>query len=149
MATNSSRVAVAVHVLAYLAWRPGQAAASEAVARSVNTNAVVVRRIVGALREAGLVTVQPGAGGGARLARDAAEITLLDVYRAVEGPESLFRMHAQPPSACCGVGSHIGGVLEGVFCNASRAAQDALAQVTVADVFREVRRRAVREPQPA
>ena len=75
----SSRVAVAVHVLAYLAWKRHEAATSERIAASVNTNPVVVRRIVGALRNAGMVTVQPGVGGGAQLARTPRDITLLEV----------------------------------------------------------------------
>ena len=75
----SSRVAVAVHVLAYMAWKRSEAVTSERIAASVNTNPVVVRRIVGALRNAGMVTVQPGVGGGATLAREPHDITLLDV----------------------------------------------------------------------
>jgi Rrf2 family protein len=91
----SSRVAVAVHVLAYMAWKRSEAVTSERIAASVNTNPVVVRRIVGALRNAGMVTVQPGVGGGATLAREPRDITLLDVYRAVEDGDELFSLHPQ------------------------------------------------------
>lgn len=138
----SSRVAVAVHVLAYLAWRGDEPSTSEKIAASVNTNPVVVRRIVGALRNAGMVSVQPGVGGGAVLARQPDEITLLDVYRAVEEGNELFSLHAQPPSRECNVGANIVEVLQGVFCRARSAMEEVLAGVTVAKVGMEVLSRA-------
>ena len=137
----SSRVAVAVHVLAYLAWRSDGPSTSERIAASVNTNPVVVRRIVGALRNAGMVSVQPGVGGGAVLARSPEEITLLDVYRAVEDGAELFSVHAQP-SRECNVGANIVAVLQGVFVRAHSAMEGVLAGVTVAEVGREVMSRA-------
>ena len=135
MSTISSRVAVAVHVLAYLAWRRDEPGTSERIASSVNTNPVVVRRIVGALRNAGLVSVQPGVGGGAQLAREPDAITLLDVYRAVEEKDELFAVHADP-CRNCDVGSQIRGVLQGVFCQAHNAMQAVLGGVTIADIGR-------------
>ena len=139
MSTISSRMAVAVHVLAYLAWRRDEPVTSERIAGSVNTNAVVVRRIMGSLRNAGLVSVQPGVGGGAQLAREPGAISLLDVYRAVEEKEELFALHAEP-CRHCDIGSNIRQVLQGVFCRAHDAMQGVLADVTIADVFSEVRR---------
>ena len=139
MSTISSRVAVAVHVLAYLAWRSEEPVTSETIASSVNTNPVVVRRIVGALRNAGLVHVQPGVGGGAQLARAPDRITMLDVYRAVEEKDDLFAMHTDPCSRC-DIGSNIRQVLQGVFCQAQQAMQGVLGHVTIADVGREVHR---------
>ena len=138
----SSRVAVAVHVLAYLAWRRNEVATSERIAASVNTNPVVVRRIVGALRNAGMVSVQPGVGGGALLAREPGDITLLDVYRAVEDGEELFSLHPQQPRRDCNVGGNIQAVLQGVFCRARMAMEEVLEGVTVADVGVEVMARA-------
>src|SRR5688572_26023484 len=138
----SSRVAVAVHVLAYMAWKRSEAVTSERIAASVNTNPVVVRRIVGALRNAGMVTVQPGVGGGAQLAREPGEITLLDVYRAVEDGDDLFSLHPQPPARDCSIGGNIQAVLQGVFCEAERAMREVLAGVTIEAVGREVMGRA-------
>lgn len=137
MATISSRMAVAVHVLAYMAWKPDEAASSERIAGSVNTNPVVVRRIVGQLRNAGLVTVQPGAGGGAFLARAPEKISLLDVYRAVER-EALFSLHPQSPCRECSVGANIQQILQGVFGRAEQAMEEELRGVTVGDVFADV-----------
>ena len=137
MSTISSRMAVAVHVLAYLAWRRDEPVTSERMAGSVNTNAVVVRRIMGALRNAGLVSVQPGVGGGAQLAREPQDISLLEVYRAVEEKEELFAMHSEPCHHC-DIGSNIRQVLQGVFCQAHQAMQGVLADVTIADVFEQI-----------
>ncbi|HEX2095115.1 MAG TPA: Rrf2 family transcriptional regulator [Longimicrobiaceae bacterium] len=134
----SSRVAVAVHVLAILTWRRSEPVSSQQIARSVNTHPVVVRRIVGALRRAGLVEVQPGAAGGARLARDPAEITLLEVYRSVESSDDLFALHAQPPCQDCGVGANIQASLVEVFGEAQAAMEAVLARVTMQDVWRSV-----------
>ncbi len=138
----SSRVAVAVHVLAYMAWKRSEAQTSERIASSVNTNPVVVRRIVGALRNAGMVSVQPGVGGGATLARDPADISLLDVYRAVEDGDELFSLPASQPSRSCNVGGHIRDVLRPIFCSAHRAMEGVLGEVTIADVGRQVMARA-------
>ena len=141
MSTISSRVAVAVHVLAYLAWRRNEPVTSERIASSVNTNPVVVRRIMGSLRNAGLVSVQPGVGGGAQLAREPDAISLLDVYRAVEEKEELFALHAEPCRQC-DIGGHINEVLRDVFAGAHQAMQGVLAGVTIADVFQRVRQAA-------
>jgi Rrf2 family protein len=141
MSTISSRVAVAVHVLTYLAWRRDEPVTSERIASSVNTNPVVVRRIVGALRNAGLVSVQPGVGGGAQLAREPELINMLDVYRAVEERDDLFAVHADPCQNC-DIGSNIRAVLQGVFCKAHQAMQGVLAEVTIADVGQAVHKAA-------
>src|SRR5262249_37160482 len=136
------RVAVAVHVLAYMAWKRSEAQTSERIASSVNTNPVVVRRIMGALRNAGMVSVQPGVGGGATLARDPAEISLLDVYRAVEEGDDLFALHPSEPSRNCSVGGLIRDVLRPIFCRAHRAVEGVLAEVSIADVGEAVLQRA-------
>lgn len=138
----SSRVAVAVHVLAYMAWKRSEAQTSERIASSVNTNPVVVRRIMGALRNAGMVSVQPGVGGGATLARDPAEISLLDVYRAVEDGDELFSLHPSEPARNCSVGGHIRDVLRPIFCRAHQAVEGVLAEVSIADVGQQVMERA-------
>jgi Rrf2 family protein len=141
----SSRVAVAVHVLAYMAWKRSEAQTSERIATSVNTNPVVVRRIIGALRNAGMVSVQPGVGGGATLAREPGDITLLDVYRAVEDGDELFSLHPSEPSRACNVGGNIRDVLRPIFCRAHQAMEGVLGGVTIADVGGEVMRRAKSE----
>lgn len=126
---------MAVHLLTLLAmFEGGEPLPSGYMAGSVNTNAVVVRRVLGALREAGLARSQEGAGGGWYLARSPREITLLDAYRAVEG-EPLFSLHNRQPNPACPVGRNIGGVLEDVFGEAESAMERRLAETTIAGML--------------
>ena len=87
---------------------------SDQVAASVNTNPVVIRRCLGDLRRAGLVSVIRGAGAGWSLARLPGEITLLEVYEAV-GPEPPFGLHHAEPNLECPVGRGIRPALSRVY----------------------------------
>ena len=101
--SRSTRFPVAVHVLTLLAIKKDEYLSSEWIAKSVGTNAVVVRRVVGLLHEAGWVTSQSGSHGGTMLAVDAGTITLRDIYCAVQD-QSVFCMHDPHPQcavACC------------------------------------------------
>lgn len=139
---KSSRLSVAVHILTLLESEGGGPLSSDYIAGSVNTNPVVVRRMLSVLGRAKLVTTQLGAGGGARLARPAEAITLRDVYDAVEERE-LFAMH-DAPNPRCPVGRHIGAALEAHLQQAARAMRNALDDVTIASMVRSVRARTLR-----
>lgn len=137
---QSSRFATAVHILTLLATEKDQSMTSEYVASSVNTNPVVIRRLLGKLAEAGLVSSCPGSAGGSRLARPARDITLQDVYAAVESGE-LFGEASQVPSARCPVGKHIGEVLQPRLRAAETAASGSLRKTSIADLMAEVKKR--------
>ncbi|MFI5274118.1 MAG: Rrf2 family transcriptional regulator, partial [Ktedonobacterales bacterium] len=130
--SSNTRFAVAVHILTLLAQsHDDQApATSEVIASSVNTNPVVIRRVLGALRRERLVTSQGGNGGGWRLADDPSAITLRDVYRAVAG-EPLLQLHHRPPIPACAVGRHFQPALAGRFAAASYAVEADLARTSV------------------
>ncbi|WLQ16200.1 Rrf2 family transcriptional regulator [Hahella aquimaris] len=134
---TSTRFAVAIHILADLALHKGKAVRSEDIACSVNTNAAVVRRLLGVLAEAGMTRSQLGVGGGALLAKPADEITLLDVYQAVEEP-NYFVLHRSKPNPKCYIGCNITSVLEEEFQRISATMDASLAQTTIADVARQV-----------
>ncbi|PEA56729.1 transcriptional regulator [Bacillus pseudomycoides] len=127
----SSRFTVAVHMLTLLAVDKTSRCTSEWIAGSVNTNPVVIRRITGMLKKAGLVDVQAGKGGTS-LARDLDEVTLLDVYKAVEVMEEghLFSFHDNP-NVQCPVGANIQNVLEIILLQAQEAMENVLANVKV------------------
>ena len=108
--STSSRFAVAVHVLTLMAWADEEPLKSEQVAESVNTNPVVIRRMLCELAESKLVVSQSGAMGGSKLARQPEQITLLDIYQAVER-RGVFSLHRHPPNRDCPVGVNIGTVL--------------------------------------
>ncbi|MGA9767965.1 MAG: Rrf2 family transcriptional regulator [Blastocatellia bacterium] len=131
---GSSRFAVAVHVLALMAYYEGEAVKSDDLACSVNTNPVVIRRILCALSKAHLVTSQTGATGGSKLARRPEGITLLEVYRAVES-EMMFSRHRQRPDRHCPVGRNIESALEHVFDKVDVGLQQVLSKISVQDVL--------------
>jgi Rrf2 family protein len=135
---SSSRFTVSIHTLTLLADGGGEALTSEYIAGSVNTNPVVIRRMLKLLRAARLVTSQGGPGGGWQLARPARGITLRDVYVATEG-DTLFPMHPHPPNPRCPVGSRIQSTLAGHFDDARQALEKSLGDTTIADLLREVR----------
>lgn len=126
--------AFAVHVLSVLALHSEEAISSEALAHSVNTNAVVIRRLLTDLSKSGLIATQRGPGGGSRLARPASEITLLQVHRAVAGEIHAFGEHPNQPAQCCPVGHGIQRVLEDVRSRASQAVENEYSKLTLADV---------------
>ena len=136
---TSTRFAVAVHVLAALAVSGDKPLRSEDLAYSANTGAVVIRGLLSRLNDAGLTRSQLGAGGGAMLAKPAAEIRLLDVYAAVEDTE-LFSVHRTPPCESCAVGGNILDALQPALARARGALEDELAKTTIADIALEVSR---------
>ncbi|ULL13159.1 Rrf2 family transcriptional regulator [Paenibacillus sp. H1-7] len=133
--TISSRFAVAIHILSLLEINKDGRTTSDFIAGSVNTNPVVIRRIMGMLNRAGLVITNPGVAG-ASLARDKERITLLEVYRAVQSDqqEELFAIHEQPNPECH-VGRNIQGALETTFHRAQQAMEQELDKVTLAQII--------------
>jgi Rrf2 family protein len=136
----NSRFAVAVHVLTLLDQGGGEPVTSEHIAGSVNTNPSLIRRLLSTLARAGLTTSRLGLGGGARLARPAGEITLLDVYRAVD-EGAVFGMPREQPNPACPVGRNVQAELEERFDAATRAMEAELARTTIADLSRGISRR--------
>ena len=133
----SSRFTVGVHTLLCIAYFKDEKVTSNFIAASVNANPVVIRRTLGQLKAAGLVTVEAGVGG-ASLARAPEEITLLDVFDAVEAaPVDLFSFHDDPNPACP-VGRSIHTVLDGKLASAQDALRDDLRKTTLADLLAKV-----------
>jgi Rrf2 family protein len=128
---------MAVHVLAVLAYKDGDRVTSELLARSVNTNPVVIRRLLLVLQKARLVETRKGAGFGSRLSRSAARIDLWQVFRAAEQDEA-FCLPRKKPNQACPVGHCIQASLERVFRSALDALEQDLAKTTLADVLKMV-----------
>ena len=135
MQTNT-QFALAIHTLTLLAHAGGEPLTSEAIAESVNTNPAFLRRVLGQLDRAGLVTSRPGIGGGWRLRGDPGAVSLLAVYRAVDEGH-LLALHHRPPNAACPIGRNIERALRASFGEAEHAFEQVLAQQTVAQVLEE------------
>jgi DNA-binding IscR family transcriptional regulator len=100
----------------------------------VNTNPVVIRRLLSQLRKAGLVTTRKGTHGGAALGLAPEAITLDAVYRAVE-PQAFCGPERPQPDLKCPVGAGIARVLDEVFASAQAALEAALQTRTLRDVL--------------
>lgn len=135
---TSCRFAMAVHVLAVLAYKDGDPVTSALLAGSVNTNPVIVRRLLLSLKQARLIETRKGVGAGSRLSRSAARINLAQIYRAVEGSES-FASPSRKPNSGCPVGNCIRQTLAQVFASAESALEQDLEKTTLADVVRAAR----------
>jgi DNA-binding IscR family transcriptional regulator len=129
---------MAVHVLAVLAYKEGDRVTSALLAASVNTNPVIVRRLLLALQRAKLVETGKGAGSGSRLSRSPGHINLAQVYRAVEDVEP-FATPSRKPNAACPVGHCIRETLDKVFASAQAALERDLEKTTLAGVISAVK----------
>ncbi len=136
MASNS-QFSVAVHILSILAKGSDERVKSEQIADSVNTNPVVIRRLLCNLQEADLVVSHKGASGGTRLAKEAESINLNDIYEAVSHGE-VFSLHRQKPNQDCPVGKNIEAVLCNLQKDIDRAIKEKLVRYTLADVIEYV-----------
>jgi len=128
---NNSRFTVAIHVLTLLAYCGPEPCTSEFIAGSVNTNPVVIRRLLARLRMAGLLHSQGGPGGGWQLLKDPEQITLREVLAAVDGAE-LFPLHSAVPNPQCPIGKSIQAILAGPFRSAQEALERDLDRTTLA-----------------
>lgn len=137
----SSRFSVGIHILALIELNKSGISTSEYLAGSVNTNPAVIRKIMGMLKTAGLVNVRPGVAG-AELARDLADITLFDVYKAVNvvQDKELFAMHDNPNPECP-VGRNIQHAIEPLFATAQFAMEKVLISLTLEDIVNDIARK--------
>ncbi len=134
----SSRFSVGIHILTLIELNKDGVSSSEFLAGSVNTNPAVIRKIMGMLKKAGLIKVQPGIAG-AELAKDLSDITLLDVYKAVHvvRDNELFSIH-ENPNPNCTVGRNIQNTIEPIFFKAQTALEKVLENVTIEDVIKGI-----------
>lgn len=138
---SNTRFAVAIHTAGMLAAAEKMRVSSETIARSVSTNPVVVRRVISLLAKHGLVEVRKGQAGGAALARPPSEITLEELYRAVEPPPLMSVPRNSPETADCPMARFVGPVLVEFFASAESGFVEKLSRFTLADVLAAVDQR--------
>lgn len=137
----SSRFTLAVHIFACIdTFKDQYKVTSDFLAGSTNVNPVIIRKILGQLKAAGLVEVARGSGG-ASIPKPLDEITFLDIYHAVDCVESgeLFHFH-ENPNTNCPVGRNIHHVLDDKLMRVQRAMEQELASITLADVKKDVKK---------
>ncbi|MDD3617448.1 MAG: Rrf2 family transcriptional regulator [Lachnospiraceae bacterium] len=132
----SSRFTIAIHVLICIeTFKNDRKVTSSFLASSVNVNPVVIRRLLQQLKSAGIVTVIRGSGG-TEVARHIDEITLLDIYNAVECVDDgqLFHFH-ENPNDLCPVGRNIHNILDARLDKIQAVMEKEMKSVTIADIM--------------
>jgi len=112
----NQQFATAVHVLTALACNKKELMNSDSLATSVNTNPVVIRRLLSLLTKAQLVKTVRGKAGGVKLAREASQINLKDIYLALSPTEAIAPRDKSPHRDCavsCAMHSIMSGIAEG------------------------------------
>jgi Rrf2 family protein len=131
---TNTQFALAVHVLTLLGAEPDVRKSSETLAASAGSNPVHVRRVLGRLRRAGLVRSRSGPNGGWLVPAPPCDVTLADVWRAVNGDDPVLGLHSANPD--CTVGRRIQDALVGVDRRASAALSAELERTTLGDLVR-------------
>ena len=137
----SSRFTLAVHIFACIeAFGDENKVTSDFLAASANVNPVIIRKILGQLKGAGLINVARGTGG-TTLAKPLGEITFLDIYRAVECVDNcdLFHFH-ENPNPECPVGGNIHNILDDKLQRVQSAMERELASITLEDVKTDIQK---------
>lgn len=137
----TSKFTAAVHILACIDIFDGQMrVTSDFLSGSTGVNAVIVRNVLGQLRNAGIVETRQGSGG-AHLAKALDEVTLYDIYKAVEciDDEGLFHFH-ENPNVECPVGRNIHKAMDDRLAAAQTALENELKRTTLAQVVADTRK---------
>ncbi|MBF2469564.1 Rrf2 family transcriptional regulator [Listeria welshimeri] len=137
----STRFSVAVHILTLIDMNKERSITSDTIAASVNTNPVVIRRIMSKLKKAGLIQSSPGISG-TYLLKNATEITLYDIYQAVEVTDNLFDIHKNP-NPNCEVGANIQETLYTVFIHAQQKMEADLKRTTLSQITADIKQKAI------
>ena len=137
----TSKFTVAVHILTCIdVFGRQMRVTSDVLSGSTGVNAVIVRNVLGQLRNAGIVETRQGSGG-AHLAKALDEITLYDIYKAVDciDDEGLFHFH-ENPNVDCPVGRNIHKAMDGRLKAAQAALEKELKSTTLAQVVADTRK---------
>jgi Rrf2 family protein len=138
VATNN-QFSIAVHLMAGLGYCTETDRTSAQLAASVNTSPSFIRRTLAKLSKAGLVATSKGKHGFCRLAKSPENITLLDVYLAVEAPKA-FAIHQYEATNACQVSCNIKAVLEDALRMTQRGMEDSLAKITIGDLITQIKK---------
>ena len=129
---RNSRLSLALHTLSHMAGQPKRVRTSAEIADHSGTNPVVVRRVLGRLREAGLLKSEKGHAGGWRLARAPESITLADVYLALD--ESLVAPTNDDDAPKCSVEYAMHRRLSSVMKEIEQSLVERLSQTTISEI---------------
>ncbi len=132
----NQQFAFAVHTLAALAANPKQGMTSESIAQSVNTNPVVIRRLLAKLSKSALVETQMGKNGGVRLKKSPQEITLKDIYLAIQN-RTLLAANENETNRKCPISCKMKSIMEEVINEAEEATLNHLETIKLSDLAKQ------------
>lgn len=135
----STQFSIAVHMMAGLGYTGLSDMTSAQLAASVNTSPSFVRRVLSKLSKAGLVSTTMGKTGSTTLSRNAKDISLLEIYKAVEAPKA-FAIHDYPVQQQCKVSCEIKSSMEKVLEKTQSSMEKSLAKISLADVIADLPR---------
>ncbi len=129
----STKLSDTIHLLAFLCLSDGERMTSARIAESVKTNPAYIRQLMSALKKAGLISSERGQANAA-LTRPADQITMLDIYRAVEGDKPLLHLdiHTNPE---CGVGVNIQLSIADFYREVQDVAEKKMQEITLQDIM--------------
>ena len=142
---HDSRLSSVLHVLLHMA-ESDRALTSEELAGYLDTNPVVVRRVLGGLRGAGLVDSVRGHGGGWSLTCDLRSVTLRDVYQAIGSP-AVFAIGNRRLKPACPVEQIVNEAVDGAFREAEALLAARFASISLADLTADFKRRLAARPR--
>ena len=133
----SMQLSDAIHILVYIQLFEGSDwLSSEKIASSVETNPANVRRIMSNLKRAHLILTQTGKAAPT-LARAPEQISLLDVYRSIEGNTNLIQVDPKTNPDCI-VGANIQTVLGDCYASLQETVEAEMATITLDTLLRAV-----------
>ena len=136
----ASRLTIAIHSLLVIEYfKENQKVTSDFIASSVQINPVIIRRILLQLKDANIVDIARGSGG-AKLIKKATDISLFDIYQAVECNEQggMFSFH-QNPNPDCPVGSQLHTILDEELDKAQNAFENTLKATTLQTLLSKIK----------
>ncbi|WP_102958966.1 RrF2 family transcriptional regulator [Mangrovicella endophytica] len=143
---QDSRLSGVLHVLLHMAEHNGPVT-SEVLARAMDTNPVVLRRVMAGLREQGFVQSEKGHGGGWMIACDLSAVTLRDVYDALGRPSLLAIGHRSDNPGCL-VEQAVNAALGATFAEAEALLLQRFGDVTLAALSADFHARLAARPHP-
>ena len=141
---KDSRLSRMLHVLLHMA-RHDAPMTSETIGQMLGTNPVVVRRTMAGLRQAGYVRSEKGHGGGWTIALDLANVSLLDIHRALGGPR-IFAIGNERANPDCAVEMVVNDAIEEALLEAEAMLVKRLANVSLAELARHFDQHLCRGP---
>lgn len=139
MAAVNTQFSIAVHMMAGLGVHPDEPVTSGHLADSVNACPSFVRRVMAKLSKAGLVQTSTGKSGSCSLARRPKDISLLEIYEAVEAPK-VFAIHQYPKQQACKISCRIKPVMEKVLNETQALMEENLKKTSLQDIITDLQK---------